>query len=149
MPNDTFSGGWIKIYQSLGNHPVFTCGDDALFRLFIYCLLQASWKDIDYIAGNQVIHLKKGQFITGRKKLVKEQQMTTKEEYKDIKNNKTEEKRISQKAEVEDPREAIYRMYEKAGLPSPRKFTNMERYAESLSEVDAWKFAEFLSRNAK
>lgn len=61
--------GYIKLHRSLLEHPVFTCGDAHLFQLFTYCLLRANWKDTDVIIGNQVVHLKRGQFVTGRESL--------------------------------------------------------------------------------
>ena len=64
--------GWIKLYRKLLEHPVFTSKDDKLFKTFIYCLLRANHKDTEVFFNRQLIPLKAGQFITGRKQAAKD-----------------------------------------------------------------------------
>ena len=65
------NNGWIKLYIKFKDHAIMKSGDSYLFQLFMFCLLMANWKETEVIIGNEVITLKAGQFITGRKSLVK------------------------------------------------------------------------------
>lgn len=56
---------WIKLHRQLLHSEVFQ--NDKLLRVWIWCLLKASWKEHDQIVGRQMVHLKPGQFIYGRK----------------------------------------------------------------------------------
>lgn len=52
-------GGWLKIFRSLEEHPLWFESNPVHLKVFVWCLFRARWKD------NGV--LKRGQFRTGRK----------------------------------------------------------------------------------
>jgi len=54
---------WIKLFQKLLYNPIFK--DSELLHLFIFCLLKANYEPKEWTCGNQVVHLKVGQFATG------------------------------------------------------------------------------------
>ncbi len=58
---------FIKLHRSILNSAVFT--DAEVLRLWIYFLCQASTEDREIIVSGTVVKLKRGQLITGRKKL--------------------------------------------------------------------------------
>lgn len=57
---------WIKLHRRIIYSDVFD--NDKLLRIWIWCLVKASYKDHDQVVGRQVVPLKPGQFIYGRKK---------------------------------------------------------------------------------
>ena len=61
------NSGWIKLHRRILDDPIIT--DDGLFRLFIYCLLNANFKEKSFIHGDEPVKVLRGQFITGRKVL--------------------------------------------------------------------------------
>ncbi|MBI3980694.1 hypothetical protein HY345_01730 [Candidatus Microgenomates bacterium] len=77
--------GWIKLYRKFINGPIFQSRDYYLIQLSLYCLLTANWKDKDVVLGNEVIKLKRGQFISGRKQLVRDLTNCKKENSKNFK----------------------------------------------------------------
>ena len=60
------SNGWICLHRSFLDWEWF--GDEKMIKVFLYCLLKANHKDGSW----QGIEVKKGSFITGRKKLAEE-----------------------------------------------------------------------------
>ena len=58
---------FIKLHRSILESAVFT--DAEVLRLWIYILCKAAIEDREIIFDGKVVHLKKGQLITGRKKL--------------------------------------------------------------------------------
>ena len=57
--------GWIKMHRTLLESSIF---DDAeLLRVLIYCVLQASYRELRVPVGRQVITLQPGQLLYGRK----------------------------------------------------------------------------------
>lgn len=56
--------GWIKLHRKVRDNPIFN--DMRLFRLMIICLTEASHKDHEQLVGSQLVHLKSGEFVTGR-----------------------------------------------------------------------------------
>lgn len=62
--------GWIKVHRKLLDSPIFN--DPYYLKLWIYCLLKATHKDREVIIGNQLIKLKPGEFVTGRKTLTED-----------------------------------------------------------------------------
>lgn len=58
--------GWLKIHRQLMHSPVFE--NEKLFKVFMYCLMKASHKEHEQLVGRQVVQLKPGQFVFGRKK---------------------------------------------------------------------------------
>ncbi len=59
--------GYIKLYRKIMDSPVWS--DSNYLKLWMYCLMRATHKEREVIAGNQVITLEPGQFITGRDSL--------------------------------------------------------------------------------
>jgi hypothetical protein len=70
--------GFIKLHRAILNSEVFQ--NDALFKVWIWCLLKASYKKYSYSIpagkGTAVIDLEPGQFIFGRKTAALELKMT-------------------------------------------------------------------------
>ncbi len=58
--------GWVKLHRKMLNSEVWKNHNVA--RFWMWCLMKASHKDTTAIVGYQTIHLKAGQFVTGRKK---------------------------------------------------------------------------------
>lgn len=65
--------GWIKLYRQLLKSPIFE--NEKALKVWIWCLCKASHEERDQLVGRQMIHLKKGQFVTGRKKAGEELKM--------------------------------------------------------------------------
>jgi len=59
--------GWVKVHRKILENPLFK--NPKLFTLWMYLLLRANHSDAKTMIGNKVIELKRGQFLTGRKKL--------------------------------------------------------------------------------
>lgn len=57
--------GYIKLYRNILDSHIFQ--NEKLLKIFIWCLLKAGHKERDQIVGRQVVKLKEGQFIFGRK----------------------------------------------------------------------------------
>ncbi|QXV20055.1 DnaD domain protein [Staphylococcus epidermidis] len=62
--------GWIKLHRKLLDSPIFQ--NEKLFKVFAYCLMKASHKEHTQLVGRRVVHLKKGQFVFGRKRASEE-----------------------------------------------------------------------------
>lgn len=65
--------GWIKLHRKLLVSNVFD--NEKLLKVFIYCLLKASHDGHNQQVGRQVVPLKLGQFVFGRKKAAAELNM--------------------------------------------------------------------------
>lgn len=63
-------GGWIKIWRKIQNNAIFT--DDALLKCWIYCLMQATHKELEFTLAGKIVNLRPGQFISGREKANKD-----------------------------------------------------------------------------
>lgn len=59
--------GWVKLHRSMLDSPIFSNAE--LLRLWVYLLMHAAHTEADIMVGNQMIHLKPGQLVTGRKKI--------------------------------------------------------------------------------
>lgn len=64
------NGNWIKLNRKILDHPISKDSDYAW--CWIYLLLRANYQDIDILIGNNIIHLKRGQFLTSRKTINKD-----------------------------------------------------------------------------
>jgi len=64
------SKGFISLHRKLKDNPVWT--DPNYLKLWIHCLFEASHKDREQLIGNEIVKLKRGQFITGRNALSEE-----------------------------------------------------------------------------
>lgn len=60
--------GWISLYRELLDNPI-VCKDTHYFTIWIYLLLEATHKDQFKIFKGNKINVKRGQLITGRKKI--------------------------------------------------------------------------------
>jgi hypothetical protein len=56
--------GWIRLHRKIRENPIFN--DMQLFRLWIICLTEATYKERDQMVGKQLAHLMPGEFVTGR-----------------------------------------------------------------------------------
>ncbi|WP_010501367.1 conserved phage C-terminal domain-containing protein [Paenibacillus elgii] len=62
--------GWIKLHRKLLASPFFT--DPNYLKLWVLCLLKASYQPTRQLVGNQLIDLEVGQFVTGRHSIEEE-----------------------------------------------------------------------------
>ena len=74
---------WIKLYRNLLYSPIFE--NEKGLKIWIWCLLKASHENRNQLVGQQIVALKKGQFVFGRKKAAEELKMTESIIYKYIK----------------------------------------------------------------
>lgn len=65
--------GWFKVHRKIINSPIFH--NDKALKVWIWCLSKATYKDYTTLVGNQIVNLKAGQFIFGRKKASEELKM--------------------------------------------------------------------------
>lgn len=73
--------GWIKLWRkSLDND--FCKGDVRKLGFWTWCLLKAVTEEGDYPLGNQMVHLKPGQFIFGRRRAAQETGLSESTVYK-------------------------------------------------------------------
>lgn len=73
---------WIKLYRKLLKSPIF---DNAkALKVWIWCLLKATHVERKQLVGQQIVELKSGEFIFGRKKASEELKMTESTCYKYI-----------------------------------------------------------------
>ncbi len=79
MENET----WIKLYRKLMDSPIFE--NEKALKIWLWCLLKATHKEREQLVGQQIVNLKKGQFIFGREKASDELKMTESTVYKYIK----------------------------------------------------------------
>ena len=75
--------GWIKLHRKLLDNPIFE--NEKALKIWIWFLLKATHTEREQLVGLQVIKLKKGQFIIGRKKASKELNINESTIYKYIK----------------------------------------------------------------
>ena len=62
--------GYIQLHRKLLDSAVFQ--NEKLLKLFIHCLLKASYKERETLIGDSIVHLEQGQFVTGRKALARD-----------------------------------------------------------------------------
>lgn len=58
------SQGFISLHRKLMDNPLWS--DSNYLKLWVYCLFEASHKDHEQLVGNQMVKLKRGQFVKGR-----------------------------------------------------------------------------------
>lgn len=66
-PQENYFSGWIKLYRSIENKGWYR--DSEYVHLWIHLLLKASHKGKEFMFNNEIVKLKPGQLITGRKAL--------------------------------------------------------------------------------
>lgn len=76
--------GWVKLHRQLLESAIFK--NERLLRIWIWCLLKATYKQCETMMGNQLVILEKGQFIFGRKDASEELKINESTLYKDMKN---------------------------------------------------------------
>ena len=64
---------WIKLYRKLLDSPIFE--NEKALKVWIWCLVKATHTEREQLVGKQMVHLEKGQFVTGRKKASEELKM--------------------------------------------------------------------------
>lgn len=79
MEDDT----WIKLYRKLLKSPIFD--NEKALKIWIWCLLKVTYTDKQQLVGRQIIELKSGQFVFGRKKASLELKMNESTIYKYMK----------------------------------------------------------------
>ena len=62
--------GWIKLYRKILKSPIWD--NEKALKIWIWCLIKATHEDRNQLVGKQIVNLKKGQFVTGRKKASEE-----------------------------------------------------------------------------
>ncbi len=62
--------GFIQLHRKLLDNPIFQ--NEKLLKLFIYCLLKASYKDRETMIGDSIVKLSCGQLVIGRKALARD-----------------------------------------------------------------------------
>ena len=63
------SQGWISLHRKLLDNPIFS--NYKLLQTFLYCLLKASHSDREQLVGDELVTIKTGQLVTGRKAISK------------------------------------------------------------------------------
>jgi hypothetical protein len=61
---------WIKLYRKILKSPIWD--NEKALKIWIWCLVKATHEDRKQLIGKQIVNLKKGQFVTGRKKASEE-----------------------------------------------------------------------------
>ncbi|MBT2687290.1 hypothetical protein J7I93_03745 [Bacillus sp. ISL-47] len=62
--------GYVKLYRKLTSNAVWQ--DPWKLRLWLLCLMKASYKEREIMIDNQLVNLEAGQFVTGRDSLENE-----------------------------------------------------------------------------
>jgi len=75
--------GYIKLYRKLLDNPMFR--NEKLLKVFIWCLLKASYNVIEQVVGLKTITLQPGQFVFGRQQAARELHMKEATLYRCIK----------------------------------------------------------------
>ena len=74
---------WIKLYRKIMKSPIWE--NEKALKIWIWCLLKATHEEREQLVGQQVVELKKGQFVFGRNKASDELQMNENTIYRYIK----------------------------------------------------------------
>lgn len=56
---------YIKLFRKIRISPIWE--NEKALKAWIWCLLKATHKEREQLVGKQLVHLEKGQFVTGRK----------------------------------------------------------------------------------
>ena len=64
---------YIKLFRKLLKSLIWE--NEKALKIWLWCLLKATHIERDQLVGQQVVHLEKGQFVTGRKKASEELKM--------------------------------------------------------------------------
>ena len=74
---------WIKLYRKILKSPIWD--NEKALKIWIWCLLKATYQERIQLVGQQEVNLEKGQFVFGRKKASEELSMNESTIYKYIK----------------------------------------------------------------
>lgn len=77
------NSGYIKLFRKLLKSPIFE--NEKALKIWLWCLLKASHVEHTQLVGQQIITLKKGQFVFGRITAADELKMSESTIYKYIK----------------------------------------------------------------
>lgn len=69
-PSENYVTGWIRLYRSIQNKGWYS--DSEYVHLWVHLLINANHKGKEFLLNGEIVRLKSGQFITGRKKLSEE-----------------------------------------------------------------------------
>lgn len=75
--------GWIKLHRKLLESMIFQ--NENILKIWVWCLLKASHSEKEILVGRQIVSLKKGEFVTGRKKAAEELKINENTFYTNIK----------------------------------------------------------------
>lgn len=82
--------GWVCLHRKILENPV-VCKDSDYLAIWIYLLLNATHKEIEVVFKRKKIILKKGELITGRKKIAKQLKISESKTYRILKEFKAEQ----------------------------------------------------------
>ena len=74
---------WIKLYRKIIKSPIWE--NEKALKLWIWCLLKATHEEREQLVGQQLVQLKVGEFVFGRKKASEELQMNESAIYRYLK----------------------------------------------------------------
>ena len=75
--------GYIKLYRKMLNSQIFN--NEKTLKIWVWCLLKASHQERNQLVGQQLVNLKSGEFIFGRKKASEELNINENTVYKHLK----------------------------------------------------------------
>jgi hypothetical protein len=75
--------GYIKLYRKLIQSSVFQ--DEKLLKVWLWCLMKASYKDRKFMHGNNEVSVRAGQFICGTRSAADELNMSASTVYRKLK----------------------------------------------------------------
>ena len=76
-------GDWFKVHRSIIESAVFE--DAEVFKIWMYILCKASYYEHDAMFQKSVVHIKIGEFATGRKKIARETGISESRVYRALK----------------------------------------------------------------
>ena len=74
--------GWISLYRNIEEHPVFK--DPYVFKVWMWILMNANYKDKSVLIGKQVVDLKVGQLIFSRNSAAQKLDMSDSRVYRTV-----------------------------------------------------------------
>ncbi len=75
--------GYIKLFRKILKSPIFK--NEKALKIWVWCLCKATYTEREHLVGQQIVHLKEGQFVFGRKTASDELDMNESTVYKYMK----------------------------------------------------------------